>query len=503
MDDSNTPIVLVVCNDYGELALALYLLANQSFARNTTLMLPPRLHASNSNALPGRTFAYHSLDDVEQELEKSTKGILGLFSGYLLPVHQLCKPEELKQLLKSAQNHGWRSFTSDPFLGLLSCVEARKLVTLKAPRWNIVWNFFAAAERKRLADLLNQTFHIVNAILHVYPVGESPAITGAEFGKRIHLHNDSLRTDHSSVEKHGSQRWLFILGDQDYTVQLGKHGLLPRKFLKLLIKKLNEALEAGRVPVLIAPAKVIASIRKRAHAADSIQLLSHCEYNTFQSLLLESEYVFYWNAVSFSCIPRTLAGKPWFTFDDGHLLQGMNDDYAQRISDWFYLGEQPPRLDMNAPLTSDGLLQANQRYLKSAARIRQALLASPTPESLVSALDPVRALAQAKALEDAFEIVQLLAKIVSANALDGSVVVDTALLTYPKSGFEAAVKLVHEKGAADQATFAKSAAPTLAFFQPHIGAAPQKLDSQGKDGNPWRTTVEAEMVAITNSLSSQ
>lgn len=522
MKEPKTPVVLVVCNDYGELAFALYLLANQSFASNTTLMLPPRLYAQNADALPGRTLAYHSLDDVRKTLDESEPGVLGLFSGYLLPIHRLCTSDGLGSLLNAMQAKGWTSFTSDPFLGLLEDVDPAELVTFKATKFSALLKVFSMFKKAQLAAeaqvdqsirSLSEMHRLLKGALHVYPCGESPIETDDDFGARLHFHNPAIFTpteeplaSPSSPAEREQQRWLFVLGEQDYEVQEEKYRQrlngISRKFRKILLRKLHETLEAGRLPTLIAPAKVIAALRKHSPAADNMELLPNCEYSQFQSLLKDAEYVFYWNAVSFSCILRTLTDKPWFTFDDGHLLRGMNTDYAERISQWFYRGDSPPRLDIEAPLSRDALLQATQQYLKSAWRIRQGLLASPEPQSLFSALDPERALQEASALLEALDIVELLGEIVSANALDGSFVVDAALLTYPKSGFKEAIKRVLDRGVTHQTDFARSVAPTLAFFQRGVGPGKLTLDSPRPNNLPWRTVVETEMRQINEIVAS-
>ncbi len=520
MADSDKPLVLVVCNDYGELAFALYLLAGQPFAANTTLLLPPRLYAKNSGVLPGRTFEYHSLDDVRAQVGKLEPGILGLFSGYLLPIHNLCSTEDLESLLGSTRAQGWKCFTSDPFLGLLDEVEPDELVKFMAPKYSIFWSLFSRIVKMRIAAEaqvaeskleLGAMHRMLQGVLHVYPCGESPKETDQDYGARLHFHNPAifLQSGHAPAATTPStrleqQRWLFVLGNEDYAVQEAKYGRAlresSRKFRIVLLRKLHETLEAGRVPTLIAPASVVDAVRKHSHAADAMELLPHCEYSRFQSLLRDAEYVFYWNAVSFSCILRTLTDKPWFTFDDGHLLRGMNDAYARRIHEWFYRGDEPPRLDINSTLTIDALQQAKKRNMISSWRVRHGLLSSPTPEALFSALEPEQVMREANALVEAFAMVQRLGGIVSANGLDGSFVVDTELLDYPKSDIQGAITLLLERGAAEQSEFARLSAPTLAFFQPGVGAKRQPIDSPGPDGEPWRAAVEADMVAITRDI---
>lgn len=390
MSDNDKPILLVVCKDYGELAYALYFLEGQSFARNTTLMLPPRLYDQNPDVLPGRTSVYHSIDDIAEKLQSQTPGILGFFSGYLLPIHGLCTPEALDSLLRSSHAKGWKSFTTDPFLGLLDEVETSKLFVLKSPKkWSIIFAVGAAIGRKLATRTLVKMRPVLRETLHVYPFGKSETTTDANICRRAHFHNNAY------FEQHGpsvsaptvdldSERWLFVMGDEDYKLQEGKYG---RMFKLILIRKLHDTLEAGRRPTLIAPVKVIESVEKHSPVAHAMELLAHCGYSQFQALLIDAEYVFYWNAASFSSLLRTLAGKPWFTFDEGHLLRGLNAAYANRIFDWFYYGEKPPYLDIGNTLTCEALQEAKQQYDTTAQRTQQGLLDSPNPEALLSALD--------------------------------------------------------------------------------------------------------------------
>ncbi len=397
MPESKQPILFVVCNDYGELALAMYLLQGQPFAERTTLMLPPRLFASNSDILSGRTIAYHTADDIQQQIQERDPGFLGLLSGYLLPIHRLCDTDKLCAVLHSAKAAGWKTFTSDPFVGLLDETDPSKIVTLQSPRWSLIWSIFAAIERKRLSHLLTEMHTALNETPHVYPVGGMSSYSERNHEKRLFFHNPAFAAQNGQalpalsdgvLVAPEAQRWLFVLGDQDFVVQDTIYG--NRKFRKLLIHKLHETLQAGCIPTLIACEKVITWIRQYTPLADKMELMSRCDYPKFVSLLHVAEYVFYWNATSFSCILRTLMGKPWFTFDDGHLLRGMNAEYGSRVSEWFYRGQEPPRLKFDDDMTSVKLFQATLQFYESAGRIRQGLLASHDPQSLFAALEPGR-----------------------------------------------------------------------------------------------------------------
>ncbi len=500
MADVDTPLVFVICNDYGELALAMYLLEQQPFAQNVTLMLPPQLHAKNPDVLPGRTLVYHSLNDVQRHMLESDGGILGLFSGYLLPNHRLCDTDHLEAFLQWADRNDWNTFTSDPFLGLLDSVDPADLVTLKSPGWNIIWYLAAQTARKRVSSLLADTHDVLGDMLHVYPVGDTPNEMDTGFDKRLHIHNDALASlaeiDTETNTSGKPSRWLFVLGDQDYTVQLGKYGRFSRKFPNLLMSKLHETLEAGRLPTLVAPTRVIDMVRKRSPAADSIDLLSHCDYHTFQRLLAESQYVFYWNAVSFTCIQRTLTGRPWFTFDDGHLLRGMNSDYNNRITEWFYREAKPPYLDIRKELTTEGLQQSRMAYMKNAWQIRDGLLSTHDAAFLLEAWEPLAR----KTVTEIFDIVIELGEVVARAGLDGNTVVDESLLSHPKSVIRTAANRLLERDIGDEFEYVCSSVMTLPFFQPGLGEARLTLDAPGPEGKPWRETVQAELIELENNL---
>ena len=386
MLDSNRPLLFVVCNDYGELALVMYLLEGQSFAPNATLMLPPRLHANNPDILPGRTLVYHSAVDIRQEIGKRPRGILGLFSGYLLPTHHLCASGELDSLLRWAHSEGWQAFTSDPFLGLVDGGEERReLVSRRSGNKQSLEDLFI--------HLLTETHATLKRIPHVYPFGVPPLKLARSVRKHLCFHNPAFLSPSGKnppalsaapTAAQASPRWLFVLGSEDYSAQ--KRLLSEEQFCRTLVRMLEETLAAGCTPTLIAPVEVIDSVRKQSPLASEMELLPHCEYFRFLSLLRDAEYVFYWNAVSFSALLRTLLGKPWFTFDNGHLINTMSAEYVARISEWFYQGCEPPRLAMTDALTCETLQQATSEYEGPARRIRETLLASLDPQSLLSAL---------------------------------------------------------------------------------------------------------------------
>jgi hypothetical protein len=103
-------------------------------------------------------------------------------------------------------------------------------------------------------------------------------------------------------------------------------------------------------------------------------------------------------------------------------------------------------------------------------------------------------------MSELFEILKQLGHIVSANQLDGNFVVDGVLLGQPKNDIRSAITLLIEREIGDEAVFARSAVLPLAFFQSGVGEGKHALDSLGPDGESWRTTVEAELLLISEGL---
>lgn len=404
MPNGDRELLFVVCNDYGELSLAMYLLAGQEFARRTTLMLPPRLADANPDVLPGRTLAYHSAADVLREMEARRPGVLGLFSGQLLLVEDLFAGDALRGLLQSARERDARVFSSDPFFALLDEHEPDRLVDIRARRQRAFYLrlfdvVLGRVAKRKLARQLSQAQELLHGVPCVYPVDPAPA-DGAPARAprlRLHFHNPAFASAagdaapaaaDAGAAPEGAPRparqWLFVLGDLDYGVQSWAYG--RSRFHRTLVHKLHETLRASREPVLIAPPAVIESVRRLSPVAGSMRLSTHCDFGSFLALLREAEYVFYWNAVSFSGLLRFVLGLPWFTFDDGHLMRILAAPYAERITQWYYRGGPPPRLDAGAALTAEALQQANTDYQHALGRIRWSLAACPSPEEMIATL---------------------------------------------------------------------------------------------------------------------
>ena len=101
-------VMIILCNDYGLLAEAMYFISDQGFKRRTTLVLPPRLAGLNLDDLGVTTRKYSSFEELVELIEKNIPNIVFLLSGYLLVLHDLLSGSELRRFIEHAQQRGCR-----------------------------------------------------------------------------------------------------------------------------------------------------------------------------------------------------------------------------------------------------------------------------------------------------------------------------------------------------------------------------------------------------------
>ena len=178
---------------------------------------------------------------------------------------------------------------------------------------------------------------------------------------------------------------------EDHGVQVALHGHLA--FHTVLLDRLKDAVCAGCQPVLLAPEPCLAALRESATAIPGAILLSFCPFDLFHALLLDAEYVFYWNIFSNSIILRVVNGLPLFSFNRGHLAPVVTG-LAEKGLRCYYQGASPPYLDQRRPLSLDTLAPLALQQEQTLTVAREALCQGTHPEALVKSLLENRGLLQ-------------------------------------------------------------------------------------------------------------
>jgi hypothetical protein len=369
-------LLFILSNDYGELANAMYLLAGQAF--EAEFLLPDRLLALNRDALPGPAHRYGSTPEVLDHVERVRPDVVFLFSGYLYGINEILPVEAVEALVAALVGAGYPVTTSDPFLGVLSALEASTFSD-RHPRQRWLLEHFA-----RLARLFRTIPH-----LDLVDIG------AAAGPPRVSFFNEAILLPPGGLAAHrkrladalgldpGAGRWLFVLSAEDYAGQRGLWG--GARFDEILIDRLSETVGQGRQPVLIAPAAAIAAVRQRGASIEGLVTVPFCGYDLFTALLLDAEHAFYWNIFSNSIPARVLNHRPVFFFDPGHLARAI-PPLAEAGLAHYYAGTEPPYLGRSAPLDAGELGQLAQRQQQTLGPARAAFRRSPAPSTLIERL---------------------------------------------------------------------------------------------------------------------
>jgi hypothetical protein len=401
--DTRSPrLLFILNNDYGELGLAMYFLQGRNLASTTTLLLPPRLFSKNKDTLPGKTYSYDSIEDILRTVDETQPDIVFLFSGYILPLHQIVSLEETEALVQLLSDRHCKVVTSDPFFGIFSQLnpaEASAPEALQLFETEIIkgqpWPYRLSTTfgNMRILNQFARASHIIRNTTHLYYTRTHPDDESIDVGTdNITFFNPSLVRDAAESvhldtsaaamvsEETSDKHWLFILGSVDYDLQVSFYG--EEKFLGILQKKLEETLEAGRRPVFLAPDECVQKLRARAPVHARKDLLTFCAYEDFNARLLNAEYVFYWNLASYSTFLRVINGLPMFMFDEGHLARHVKPMH-ERMVRWYYQNWTPPCLNQHRALEIGALAALAKDYKKDTDDIVKNLRELPPPEAVI------------------------------------------------------------------------------------------------------------------------
>ena len=397
-------LLFVLDHDFGELTTVKYFLLGQGLAGRSTLLLPERLYLHNREAIPGRTRCYGSVADILGAVDRERPAIVFLCSGYLLCEHLSLAPGELDTLVDGLRERGCRVVTADPYLGLLSKQDPETLISFELPTEQAI-KFLAEkygptvtsqpetlrrmTESRRAAEdkvwvYLRRSERTFRDIHHLYPSYCDVTADDAAEGdaRNLSFFNDRLLRP-SPSPRATRPHWLFILASTDDDLQRVFEGIAG--FVDVVANKLTETVAAGRHPILIGPKPLIDEVRARLPSSDGIDLLSHCPFTQFMSLLVGAEHVFYWNAVSHSLLIRLYNRLPIVLFDRGHLLRIAPAVY-RRIIAWYYQGWEPPVRDHHQPLTLETVEGWAADYRGQADRLVERYRRAPSPEQMIADL---------------------------------------------------------------------------------------------------------------------
>jgi len=383
---SKPRLLFVVSDDFGELDYAINIIEDFESTDSMTLLLPERLYALNSEIVPNRTFLYRSLEDILARAEIEKPHVAFLFCAYLYSCNGIMSDESLAALIKYLKKNRCPIVTSDLFLGFFSNPHAW-------PRYKNPLEYLRRIESFRaMKNLYSGIYQMVKDLYHYYPVAPQ-GVVGVAPRNRIACFNKALlqSTPHDQTAEAvipdtsgvaPFQKWLFVLGEVDFR-QL-KQKFTEKKFLNQISKKLNETVAMRKTPIFVGPEPCIAQLRQQTHP--SVILSPQNRRQPFTQWLRQSEYVFYWNAVSHSHFYRLINAQPVFFFDGGHLINDLGLEFFGLVKNIYWQGWQPDFLDFRKSLNENNLKRLAQRQTKKLRSLREVLKSLPQPRQMVQTL---------------------------------------------------------------------------------------------------------------------
>jgi hypothetical protein len=315
------------------------------------------------------------VEDILAVVDRERPDAVLLFSGYLYTVNAIFDVEELAKLVAALRERKLPIATTDPFLGVLASLDDR--------------TFSDAHPRKAwLMEHFGHVARIFRDVPHVDLV-ETGRIPGPErlafFNPAVLVTDERLAGMRALLAERlpiaDRPRWVFVLSNEDYGVQLGRVG--AGSFDARLRARLADAARAGRQPVLVAPDRCVEHFQRAG--IETLLLLPFAPFNVFMALLLDAEYAFYWNVFSNSFPARAINRRPVLFFDRGHMEQAIPALYTAGVARYF-AGVEPPCLDLAAPLELPSLDTAWTALLSSMRVAETRFRSAPPPETLVARL---------------------------------------------------------------------------------------------------------------------
>lgn len=385
--------LFILDNDFGELTTVMYLILGQECFADARILLSPRLYEKNHDVLPGRTDVWSSEQHLAEKIETLRPRVVVFASGYVLPVHRLLTVDAMDRLCALARRHDAVVMTTDPFLGLISQWSGRgldQLISIDIPK-NANEHLVAVkqAADAMLHAALSKAENVLRTLPHLYPsyTEMDGLATAPTDGRNISFFNDALLLPPdisvTAAKERGTSHWMFVISEVDYQIQTMFMGSI--EFAGVVANLLTQTVQLGRQVIFAGPAELLDLLKPTLATQEQIHLLTFCSFPRFMSLLLSSEYSFYWNVVSHTILMQLWNGRPVILFNRGHLARSVSALY-ERVIAWYYQGWEPPYLHHNAALSLSALEEAVAPHSRHLNQIMARFRRAPSPATLFASL---------------------------------------------------------------------------------------------------------------------
>jgi hypothetical protein len=378
-------VMFVLSHDHGSLAEAMYFLADQDFAGQAIISVPPRLSGVHTGDIGVTLTPYANCDDLIKTFDTQKPDILFLVTGYLLVLQEFLSADELKKLIEHAESSGCKVVTTDPMAGMM----ANSVIYGADGTPAIDPNKGYSDHILTVLGYLLEPYEHLRKLPHIYP-WTCPQ-DGSGNHENIGYYNPRPPRDVNSIEPvkdclgltFTGPFWLFSMGPEDFTDQCREHGF--EQLLTYSVENISWALKAGKPVVLVGPEEFVTPLQNLFSESPNFFSTTYIAFGDYSELNLSAEYVFYWNVLSASALIRIFHGLPTFHFSIGHIGISLYPAYEE-VTRLVFKDCQPIILDQSKPFSDDQIQVLDTLARTNATKILTNLETIPSPENVIQNL---------------------------------------------------------------------------------------------------------------------
>ncbi len=357
--------MFITTHDFGELSLATFLARNQEFEK---VFVIPEEKAIYFDELVNILYTYTDVAQLERIINREKPNIIFLNTAYLFVNGSLGTMESFKAFFTYLQQLNCPIVTSDPFARVYDSypecsfkINGQQMHALKA-------------EMSFLNDYLRQ-------VPHIYGFSCKNEFQNAHSFYNSKYCKTQKIEDAEIVDK---DNWLFVLGELDFNLLLGRH---EKEFITTLAARLKEISENPKNVIrCVFPLKLVMILRNFLPPIENVHILNFTTLSNFESLISISDVVFYWNVFSNSILMCYYYDVPFLCFEKGHIAD-LSEDLFKHMSEGIYRNGTPEFINFFTTVENNltALLQANysrenrQKILKEYQQL-------PSPETIIKQL---------------------------------------------------------------------------------------------------------------------
>ncbi|BBO28361.1 hypothetical protein [Alteromonas sp. I4] len=303
-------MVVIVSEDYGELGHASYFL---TLCRqwDVKVVIPENRIGIADHLNPDMLFAYRTIQDCEDLIDRHEPAAVVLFSGYLVYTHEPYSFIKFSALLTRLKSKAISVFTSDPLLGIDIKLLSGNFAVNNGNDNSVTHITKRYIKSIYLAGRLQVLRRQFANDVHIYPV---PIDQQIKRNKPVYYRSVSFFEDIAS-KPCNEKELVFVMAEIDfYRLQASRQD-----YLGDFLETINALAGQGYI-VRVVGTPALETLLKASELHSNIQCYGTLSFSQYNEMIDRCECAFFWNYFSFSVYRRILTAKPVIFLDEGHMV---------------------------------------------------------------------------------------------------------------------------------------------------------------------------------------